>query len=167
MANSTIIGKIKRQIIKNFIKDVDIVNAIDSPDVTNFEQLIGTHIFDYNQDPNTLNKVITFITIQVHIPENRYAKDDVFVSPIIEVWIISHEKHMIVNNIPKVKENRNDYLSVLIDKKINGKFNYGIGKLVLVSNIEGSFQQDYLFRKMTFRATDLNNSMCEDEELDD
>lgn len=165
MANSTIIGKIKRQFIKEIIKDNDIIAAIDSPDVVNSEQLIGTHIFDYNQDPNTLNKVITFITIQVHIPENRYDNEKFFVSPIIEVWIISHEKHMIVNNIPKIKENRNDYLSVLIDKKINGKFNYGIGKLVLVSNIEGSFQQDYLFRKMTFRATDLNDSVCDDEDI--
>lgn len=163
MANSTIIGKIKKRLIKEIIKDDNIINAIDSPDIVIPEKLIGTHIFDFNQDPNTLQKVITFITIQVHIPENRYDSEKFFVSPIIEIWIISHEKHMIVNNIPKITENRNDYLSVLIDKKLNGKFNYGIGKLILVSNIEGSFQQDYLFRKMIFKTTDLNDSVCDDE----
>lgn len=163
MANSTIIGKIKKKLIKEIIKDDNIINAIDSPDIVIPEKLIGTHIFDFNQDPNTLQKVITFITIQVHIPENRYDSEKFFVSPIIEIWIISHEKHMIVNNIPKITENRNDYLSVLIDKKLNGKFNYGIGKLILVSNIEGSFQQDYLFRKMIFKTTDLNDSVCDDE----
>ena len=85
----------------------------------------------------------------------------------IEIWIISHEKHMIVNNIPKIRENRNDYLSTLIDKRINGKYNFGIGEMTLTSNIEGSFQQDYLYRKMTFKGTDLNDSVCDDEELED
>lgn len=167
MANSTIIGKIKRRIIKEFIKDDDIVAAIDSPDVTDSEKLIGTHIFDYNQDPNTLNKVMTFITIQVNIPDNLYDSSKFYVSPTIEIWIISHEKHMIVNNIPKIRENRNDYLSTLIDKRINGKYNFGIGEMTLTSNIEGSFQQDYLYRKMTFKGTDLNDSICDDEELED
>ena len=80
MANSTIIGKIKRRIIKEFIKDNDIVAAIDSPDVTDSEKLIGTHIFDYNQDPNTLNKVMTFITIQVNIPDNLYDSSKFYVN---------------------------------------------------------------------------------------
>ena len=164
MANSTIIGKIKRRLIKEMIKDESIINAIDSPDVVVPDKLIGTHIFDFNQDPNTLQKVITFITIQVHIPENRYSNDNFFVSPTIEIWIISHEKHMIVDNVPKVKENRNDYISTLLDKRLNGKYNYGIGKIVLVSNVEGSFQQDYLFRKMTFKGVDMNSSVCEDED---
>lgn len=167
MANSTIIGKIKRRIIKEFIKDDDIVAAIDSPDVTDSEKLIGTHIFDYNQDPNTLNKVMTFITIQVNIPDNLYDSSKFYVNPTIEIWIISHEKHMIVDNIPKIRENRNDYLSTLIDKRINGKYNFGIGEMTLTSNIEGSFQQDYLYRKMTFKGTDLNDSVCDNEELED
>ena len=69
---------------------------------------------------------------------------------------------MKINNIPKVKSNRNDYLSMLIDNEINGK-SYGYGGLTLSLNIEGSFQIDYSYRKMCFVTNDLNNSRCEEE----
>lgn len=167
MANSNSVGKLKRQIIKEFIKDNDIVKAIDSPNITSPEKLINTHIFDFHQNPNTINAVITFITIQVHIPESFYDTNRTYVNPTIEIWIISHVNHMIVDNIPKVKENRNDYISMLIDRKINGHYNLGFGKLELTSNIEGSFQQDYVYRKLTFKGTDLNDSVCKEEEFED
>lgn len=169
MANSSIVGKAKNKIIKEFIKDPDIIAAINSSDVkpNEPEKLINTHIFNYNQNPHTLNTVGTFITIQVHIPQsyyNDYNASVTRVKPTIEIWIISHEKHMIVNNVPKVTQNRNDYLSELIDNKINGKSGFGIGETTLLSNIEGAFQQDYLFRKMIFQCTDLNASLCKDED---
>ena len=165
MANSSIIGIAKNKIIKEFIKDDEIVKAIDSHDITSPQKLVNTHIFNYHQNPNTIDTAGTFITIQVHIPEyySRYESDDVFVKPIIEIWIISHERHMVVDNIPKVTDNRNDYLSKLIDKKLNKKSGFGIGTLRLTTNIEGSFQKDFLYRKMVFECVDLNNSLCRDE----
>lgn len=169
MANSSIIRIAKNKIVKEFIKDADIIAAINSSEIkpNEPEKLINKHIFDYNQNPHTLNIVGTFITIQVHIPQNYY--DDyhgssiIHVKPTIEIWIVSHEKHMIVDNVPKITQNRNDYLSELIDKKINGKTGFGIGETKLVSNVEGAFQADYLFRKMIFQCLDLNASICEDE----
>lgn len=166
MANSSIIRKAKNKIIKEFIKDEAIVAAIHSSKVTKPEELINTHIFDYNQNPHTLNEVGTFITIQVHIPYSYYEdyrSSDAFVKPTIEIWIISHEKHMKVDNVSKITSNRNDYLSELIDNKINGKSGFGFGETKLLSNVEGSFQQDYLFRKMIIECLDLNRSLCEDE----
>lgn len=169
MANSSIIKKAKNKIIKEFIKDQDIIAAIDSSTVkpNESEKLINTHIFNYNQNPHTLNIVGTFITIQVHIPQsyyNDYNASVTRVKPTIEIWIISHEKHMVVDNVPKVTQNRNDYLSELIDNKINGKSGLGIGETMLLSNIEGAFQQDYLFRKMIFQCVDLNWSLCDEDE---
>lgn len=169
MANSSIIKKAKNKIIKEFIKDADIVAAINSSTVkpNESEKLINTHIFNYNQNPNTLNIVGTFITIQVHIPQsyyNDYNASVTRVKPTIEIWIISHEKHMVVDNVPKVTQNRNDYLSELIDNKINGKSGLGIGETMLLSNVEGAFQQDYLFRKMIFQCVDLNWSLCDEDE---
>lgn len=169
MANSSIIRKAKNKIVKEFIKDKEIIAAINSSEVkpNEPEKLIGKHIFNYNQNPHTLNIVGTFITIQVHIPQsyyNDYNASTIHVKPTIEIWIISHEKHMVVDNVPKVTQNRNDYLSELIDKKLNGKSGFGIGETMLLSNIEGSFQQDYLFRKMIFQCLDLNWSLCEDED---
>lgn len=163
MANSSIIGKAKNRIIKEFIKDKEIVAAINSSKITSPEKLKGTHIFDYHQNPHTMNTVETFITVQVHIPQPFSFDDKTFVKPIVEIWIISHEKHMVVDNIPKVTENRNDYLSRLIDNKLNGKSGFGIGKLNLTTNNEGAYQQDYVFRKMVFECLDLNASLCVDE----
>lgn len=162
MANSSIIDTAKNKIIKEFIKDDMIVKAIDSSDVTSREGLINTHIFNYHQNPHTINTVKTFITVQVHIPQ-PFSGRTTYVNPTVEIWIISHEKHMTVNNIPKVTANRNDYLSMLIDAKLNGKSGFGIGELSLLSNVEGSYQQDYVFRKMEFQGTDLNNTLCKDE----
>lgn len=169
MANSSIIRKAKNKIIKEFIKDPDIIAAINSSKIkpNEPEKLIYEHIFDYNQNPHTLNDVRTFITIQVHIPQsyyNDYRASDKFVKPTIEIWIISHEQHMKVDNVPKITSNRNDYLSELIDNKINGKSGFGIGQTRLLSNVEGAFQQDYLFRKMIIECMDLNWSLCEDED---
>ncbi len=169
MANSSIIREAKNKIVKEFIKDQDIIAAINSSEVkpNEPEKLINKHIFNYNQNPHTLNKVGTFITIQVHIPHDYYTDYNASttrVRPTIEIWIISHEQHMNVDNVPKVTQNRNDYLSELIDNKINGKSGFGIGKTVLLSNVEGAFQQDYLFRKMIFQCIDLNWSLCNEGE---
>lgn len=163
MANSSIIGKAKNKIIKEFIKDDAIIRAIDSSIVTSPEKLVGTHIFNYDQNPNTINTVETFITIQVHIPQKLYT-NSTYVYPTIEIWIISHENHMVVDNVPKITYNRNDYLSMLIDNKLNGRSDFGIGELTLQSNVEGSYQKDYLYRKMVFEGTDVNNSFCKDDE---
>ena len=169
MANSSIVRKAKNRIVKEFIKDKEIIAAINSSEVkpNEPEKLIGKHIFNYNQNPHTLNIVGTFITIQVHIPQSYYTDYNASttrVKPTIEIWIISHERHMSVDNIPKVTQNRNDYLSELIDNKINGKSGFGIGETMLISNIEGAFQQDYLYRKMIFQCVDLNWSLCEDDD---
>ena len=70
---------------------------------------------------------------------------------------------MNVDNVPKVTENRNDYLARLIDEKLNGRDDFGIGKLTLVSNVEGSYQKDWLYRTLVFKGTDVNNSLCATE----
>ena len=169
MANSSIIKKAKNKIIKEFIKDPDIVAAINSSTIKSneSEKLINTHIFNYNQNPHTLNIVGTFITVQVHIPQNYYNdynSSATRVKPTIEIWIISHERHMIVDNVPKITQNRNDYLSELIDKKFNKKTGFGYGETTLLSNVEGAFQSDYLYRKMVFQCIDFNASLCEEDD---
>ena len=71
---------------------------------------------------------------------------------------------MVVDNIPKITENRNDYLSELIDAKLNGRSDFGIGELQLVSNVEGSYQPDYVYRKMVFTTKDVNDSLCDKDD---
>lgn len=167
MANSSIIETAKNSIVREIINDEEIVNAIDARGITldNADELIGKHVFDYHQNPNVLQDMDTFITIQVDIPP--LFRDTIGltrVRPNVEIWICSHYKHMRVENVPKIKSNRNDYLSRLLDKKLNGSTKFGIGKLNLTSNIEGSYQNDYLYRTLTFETLDINNSLCEDDD---
>lgn len=164
MANSYCIGNLKNKIIKELIKDSDFINAIGSQTVplNTPEKYIGTHIFDFNQNPNTINDVMTFIAVTVNIPR-LFDNGDVFIKPEIEFYIVSHERHMVVDNIPKVRQNRNDYISQLLDLKFNGRSNFSIGTLKLRSNVEGTIQQSYLYRRMVFECLDLNDSLCDED----
>ena len=175
MANSTLINDVKQAVIRELINDENIFYAINSPDIRNLEQadeLVYTHIFPYHQNPETLNKTNTFLTIQVHIPRT-YDRKNIWVVPRLEIWIISHQSCMKVNNIPKISDNRNDYISKLLDKKFNGRESLGGSnneennyqlhkKLDLISNVEGAYAKDYLYRQMIFEMIDLNDSLCEE-----
>lgn len=172
MANSSLICDIKNKVIAEIINDEALFYAIDSPDVKDFEdadKLINKNIFRFNQNPEVLDEVKTFITIQTHITgtnnNHKYARVE------LEIYIFSHYSHMVVDNIPKIIDNRNDYISKLLDEKFNGRYSIGLGKntipiwkgLHLYSNTEGVFQKDYPYRRMVFDATDLNDSLCETE----
>lgn len=163
ISNSNFIGAVKKKIIKEFIKDDAIVQAIHAVDIPSPEKLVGTHIFNYHENPNTINKVMTFITIQVHIPINNRWANKTYIQPRIEIWIISHKNHMVVDNVPKITSNRNDYLASLIDKKLNGRSDFGIDKLTLKGNTEGCYQQDYVYRTLVFEGLDLNNTLCDED----
>lgn len=179
MANSSIVSKMKDKLITEIINDEALFSAIDSPNIKNFEdadQLVGTHIFNYHQNPLTLKEVQTFLTIQMHIPKT-YGANNTWVAPRLEIWIISHQDHMKVKNIPKITANRNDYISQLLDLKFNGRRVIGVSakaknnlnlldRLDLISNIEGALASDYLYRQMIFEVKDLNDSLCDDD-MDD
>ena len=165
MANSFIVGDAKNKIIKDFIKDENIIKGIDPVGISlkNSEELVNKYIFNFSQNPETISDVKTFITVQTNIT-NRHFGNNRYVDYAVEIWIISHEGHMVVDNIPKVTENRNDYLARLIDIKLNGTSKFGIGKLELVQNVEGAVQKDWLYRRLIFEAVDVNNSYCTRDE---
>lgn len=139
------------------------------------DKLTEYNVFSFNKNPETVTEVDTFLTIQVHIPKT-YDRNNTWVVPKLEIWIYSNTDHMRVNNIPKITANRNDYISMLIDKKFNGrdilggskndKYNLHLfGKLDLIHNVEGSFSPKFLYRQMIFEMKDLNDSMCEEEDF--
>ena len=66
MANSTSISDFKEKVVKAICNDEAIFYAIDAKDCENGGDLIGTHIFKYNKNPNTITETITFITVMVH-----------------------------------------------------------------------------------------------------
>ncbi len=165
MANSSFINKAKNLIVKEFINDPNIIAAIDSStiDPEEPEEYVGTHIYDFMQNPSTLHDVETFINVLINVPEPYSyfkASSKILCTPQVDIWIISHVRHMKVTNVPKVTANRNDYLSILIDEKLNGRTDFGIGKLAMLINEEGTLQTDYVYRRIVFEGMDVNDSFC-------
>lgn len=159
MANSMIISKIKKKVVDAIAKDSSLFYAIDAKKCENGGDLINTHIFKFNKNPDVITDSITFLTVLVHT--KKHPKNKKYVIPTLEIWIYSHVDHMIVE--PRITEdNRNDYISMLIDDKFNGSTEYGgIGKLELTSNIEGVYNHNFLYRRMIFDTIDINDSVCE------
>lgn len=171
MANSNIIIELKNKVILDLIQDKEIIDAIDNQDMSksgwepiflNDSKLTKDKgfipsIFNYYKNPNMLNKECTFITVIVQIP-SQYNKNQLFQNIELELTIVSHDEHMRVDS-DVTQGNRNDYLSILIDKKFNG-VDIGICKLELVSNVEGIYDKNYNFRKLKFKTIDINDSIC-------
>lgn len=161
MANSKIISDVKDSVIKAITSDNAITTAIDAPECESPSDYVGTHVFRYNKNPNTITETITFITVMVHISAKDRA--GLYVTPTIEIWIYSHNKHIDLRDgeIPSVTDDRNTYLSKLIDLKINGSREYkGLGEWRLTLNTEGTYNEEFLYRKMLFENVDVNNSFC-------
>lgn len=160
MANSTSISDFKERVVKAIVKDSTLFNAFDAKDCENGGDLLGTHIFKYNKNPNTIDEVVTFLTIMVNTKSK--GKTGTFVIPTLEICIYSHYNHMDMD-YKITKDNRNDYISMLLDQKFNGSTEYGgIGALQLTSNTEGSYNEKFLYRRMIFETTDINDSFCND-----
>jgi len=154
----------KNKVIQELCNDEVFFYAINSPDITSFEDsadLLNTHLFRYNQNPETLDKTITYVTVQTHVEQLSYS-DNKWLKASLEFWIYSHEKCMVVNNIPGIKDDRIDYISRILDTKFNGSYDFGYGGLVCTYNKEGAFAKDYLYRRMIFETTDINDSLCQE-----
>jgi len=138
--------------------DDTIFYAFGAEECENGGDLKDTHIFNYNKIPETIIKVGTFMTIMVHTKSRD--KNGSYITPSLEFWIYCHDKHMKMDR-KITKDNRCDYLSMLLDKMFNGSTEYGgIGELKLVLNTEGTYNQEFLYRHLIFETIDTNNSMC-------
>lgn len=160
MANSSTVSSLKERIIEEISNDEIFYYAIDPNPAIAKEgaDLPDTYIFRYNKNPDIVLEAETFLTIMVDTKSRDLNKT--FVTPTLTIFVYSHHRHMEVNNVPGIIENRNDYISKLLDKKLNGFVN-GFGALLLVSNTEGVYNKEFLFRRLVFETVDLNKSLCE------
>lgn len=158
MANSTSISEFKERVMDAITHDDTIFYAFDAKKCENGGDLENTHIFNYNKIPETITEVSTFMTIMVHTKSRD--KNGSYITPSLEFWIYCHDDHMKMDR-KITKDNRCDYLSMLLDKMFNGSTEYGgIGELKLVLNTEGTYNQNFLYRHLIFETIDTNNSMC-------
>lgn len=159
MANSISISDFKRNVMDAITHDDTIFYAFDADECENGGDLVGTHILTYNKIPETIDKVATYMTIMVHTKSRD--RNGTFITPSLEFWIYCNVNHMKMDR-KITKDNRCDYLSMLLDKMFNNSTEYGgIGQLKLVLNEEGAFNKEFLYRHLIFTTIDINSSMCE------
>lgn len=159
MANSTSISEFKERVVDAIAHDNDFFVAFDADGCENGGDLIDTHIFKYNKVPETIMTVSTYLTVLVHTKTKDLQK--AFITPTLEFYIYCNCNHMKMDR-QITKDNRCDYLSMLLDQKFNGTTEYGgIGQLTLILNTEGSYNKDFLYRHLVFETIDLNDSICE------
>ena len=158
MANSSIVSELKEKVIFAIVNDDALSYSFGASKITDSLELINTHIFRYNKNPNTIEEAITFMTVMVHTKARD--RHGTFVTPTLEIWVYSHNDHMKMDS--KITTDcRNDYISRLLDDKFNGSTEYGgIGKLSLVSNTEGTYNDKFLYRRLIFETVDVSDSFC-------
>lgn len=98
------------------------------------------------------------MTIMVHTKSRD--RNGTFITPSLEIWIYSHFNHMKMNR-KVTKDNRNDYLCMLLEEMFNGSTKYGgAGQLKLTLNTEGAYNKEFLYRHLIFETIDINASLC-------
>lgn len=161
MANSNSITEWKDLAISKFLGNEDIIKALDVLPEEIEAGLTYARVFPHLYIPDTTEEAICFINVEVTIPD--IADDGFWIYPQMIVDVIVHQDRMRLD-IPGVSATRADYLSQLVDKELNGSTEFGVGKLVLISNEPGSVNDKFRFRRLTFEARDLNEGLCEDED---
>ncbi len=158
MANGTSISEFKDRVMDAIKKDDTIFYAFDAKECENGGDLENTHIFNYNKIPEAVTEVSTYMTIMVNTQSRD--KHAAFVTPTLEIWIYCHNDHMKMDR-KITRDNRCDYIAMLLEEKLNGSTKYGgAGELKTVLNKEGAYNQHFLYRHLIFETIDLNKSIC-------
>ncbi len=158
LANSTSISQFKKRVMNAVTHDDALFYAFDAKECENGGDLENTRIFTYNKIPETVIQVNTYMTIMVHTKARD--RKCTYITPSLEIWIYCHNDHMKMDR-RITKDNRCDYISMLLDEMFNGSTEYGgIGELKLTLNTEGVYSKEFMFRHLIFETSDINNSMC-------
>lgn len=157
MANSTFVSNTKNKILSELQNDELFLNVLDTTEEER-EDLVYKRIFPFLYIPYTIENVTSFVCVDCSInttyTNSRYA----FATIIVDV--IVHQEHMQLD-MAGISKTRADYLCEIIDKKLNGRKDFGVGELVLLKNTPDSIASTgFRVRRLIFETKDLNNGIC-------
>lgn len=166
MTDSMLLSVLKDNIIQELIHDKQLFDAIDSPDITNVsnaEQLLNTHIFNYRQHPNALDpgKEITFLNVLTNTYTKKpYKSGDIWLYPVVEISIYSPKSHMMISSSHLGSDTRNDLIARRLLDILDGRSHFRsdttVSPLILATplrvlqNTEGRSTNPYFYRKLQF-----------------
>lgn len=143
--------------MSDIVNSEEIVDALREPNITidNADELINLCVFDYNRIPDIQETARNFITIQVNVP--RIEKGNIWRETIVVIRIISHIDKM---ELGGGKGNTTDYISSQLDELLSEREDFGYGRMLITSNVEGAISEKWLARTLTFTSTNSNISFC-------
>lgn len=170
MPNSSCIISWKNQILSDLGNDENIIEALNLDKDENPEDLVWHRLFPHYYIPDVQESVKTYILVEIDIVEQRVSryekKSSVYSHPQITFRILSHQDDMQMKK-QGISATRIDYIGYLIDKKYNKRKGFGIGRLQLISNLAGNLSDTYRVRELIFQGVDIDDSLCDDEEIDE
>lgn len=134
--------------------------AITSIDDADIQERVQDYIQDYLFVPYTKTQESTFINFE--IKEDFNGESNVHKRVTLYINALTHYNLMKIK--PKftgtmpteyLKGNRIDHLSILIANIFTDNYDFGVGKMKLVKNDPGKFNEIYYGRAMVFQVPDL------------
>lgn len=156
MSRSKEITKYKRLVMSEILNSEDIIDAIAEPNITtdNADELINLCIFDYNRIPDIEETARTYITIQINVP--RIEKGGIYRNVNVVMRVIVHNDLMNWSGFG----NRMDYIAAELDDLFSDREDFGFGRMLITSNVEGSIDTKHLARTLVFNCVDTNINLC-------
>lgn len=153
--NSRELCDYKQKVVSQILETDTIIEALASD--VDASELLYHNIFPHGYIPDMVEEAKCYITVEVTMPQvstvNYFFKDVLLI-----VTVISHTELMKTDyGMP-----RTDYIAVELDKLLNDSEQIGIGKMELVSNTEGMFNEKHCCRVLRFQTQELAKAMCDE-----
>lgn len=153
MANSNEIVRYKQTIVSMIVNDEDIIELLDEKDVEYADDLVYINIFPYFRIPQTEQEQKAYILMYIDVPTNTNPNN--LMKDIIITFVVAcHDGKMKVQGTGGT---RVDLLSAKVDERFNGSEVFGIGRLKLISNLEGNLSKTHPCRTLKFKIMDFDN----------
>lgn len=153
--NSKELCEYKQKIVQQILETDTILEAL-ATDV-DASELLYENIFPHGFIPDTVGDAKCYITVEVTMPQVSTA-NFFFKDVLVIMTVISHVELMRTDyGMP-----RTDYIAVELDKLFNDSEQMGFGKMELVSNTEGMFNERHACRVLRFQTSELAKSVCDE-----
>lgn len=162
----------KNQIMADLSNDENIIEALNLDKDESEEDLVWKRLFPHYYIPDVQEAVKTYILVEIDIVEQRTSRyssqiaTSLYSHPQITFQILSHQNDMQIKK-QGLSATRIDYIGYLIDKKYNKKSGFGVGKLKLISNLAGNLNDTYRVRELKFQGVEIDDDLCDDDNLDE
>lgn len=142
----------KNKLIEDLLTDEEIVKLIDeSRTLETAPTLVYDRVYPYEFVPETVQQGHTFVCCDVDIDS---VPNQTYLSATLYIWEFTHKSKLRL----ETGGVRTDKLASKITEAINGSFEYGLGRLKLLSIKRVAPMTDFQGKLLIFRTTDFNNT---------